>query len=38
MAEPARRDGYGWCAAAAATGYVLKYPIEHGIVTELDPT
>ena len=33
MAELARRDGSGCCAATAATGYELKYPIEHGIVT-----
>ena len=33
MAELARRDGYGCCAATAATGCELKYPFEHGIVT-----
>ena len=29
----ARRDHYECCAATTATGYELKYPIEHGIVT-----
>ena len=33
MAELARRDGYGCCAATAATGSELKYPIEHRIIT-----
>ena len=33
MAELARRDGKGCCAATAWTRYELKYPIEHGIVT-----
>ena len=33
MAELARRLGNGCCAATAATGCELKYPIRHGIVT-----
>ena len=33
MAELARRVGYRCCAATAATGYELKGPIQHGIVT-----
>ena len=33
MAELVCCDGYGCCAASAATGYELKFPIEHGIVT-----
>ena len=32
MAELARRDSYGCCAATAATGYDLMCHIEHGIV------
>ena len=34
-ADLAGRDGHGCCAATAATGYELKYPTEHGIVTNL---
>ena len=33
VAELACCDGYGCCAATAATSFELKHPIEHGIVT-----
>ena len=33
MAELACYDGFGCCAATAATGYELTSHMEHGIVT-----